>query len=143
MAGSFALDLSRFAKKANGRMTLVIRKVAIDIFTRVVQMTPVDTGRARANWSVGVNKFPIQTTEETDKSGDETIRKIEAAVATAKAGDVIFLVNSLPYIRMLEYGGYGSGPKTIGGFSIQAPAGMIRVVLAEYPGVINTAVASS
>jgi lysozyme family protein len=48
----------------------------------------------------------------------------------------MYLTNSLPYAMTIEYGGYPNPPKnptgkTIGGFSTQAPAGVVRVTAEE------------
>ena len=136
---TFALDIERFAQKTDQRLDLIVRKVALEIFSRVVQMTPVDTGRARANWGVGVNTMPTGTTDATEDPTPD----IESAVAAARAGDTIYLVNNLPYIGMLEYGGYPEGPRTVGGFSAQAPQGMVRVTLVSFPGIVNQSAAEA
>jgi hypothetical protein len=48
----------------------------------------------------------------------------------------------VPYIRVLEYGGYPLNPKhpsgrSDGGFSTQAPAGMVRISVLEFGGTIG------
>jgi hypothetical protein len=45
--------------------------------------------------------------------------RVDAAILTAQAGDLVYLSNTAPYIRRLEYG-----------WSKQAPAGFIRLALA-------------
>lgn len=129
MAGSFGLDISKFAEKAKGRLDLVVRKISLDLFSRVIMATPVDTGRARGNWAVRIGSVPRGVLELTDKEGTATISAADAAVLQLKAGDVIFLGNSVAYIKLLEDGS-----------SKQAPAGMIASALAAYPGVVRLAV---
>jgi hypothetical protein len=53
--GNFELDIQRFVDKANGNINLVVRKVALDLFTRVIMKSPVDTGRfgAIGRWRSG------------------------------------------------------------------------------------------
>lgn len=128
MAGSFTLQLDRFAAKANGNMDLVVRKVCFDIFARVIMRTPVDTGRARGNWMAGVGTMPIGETGAIDKGGAATAEAIQGVSLSAKAGDIVYLTNTLPYILKLEQG-----------WSSQAPSGMISVTLREYPGVVEDA----
>lgn len=119
---SFSLDLSRLVAKANGQTELVVRKVMLEAFRGVVMKTPVLTGRARANWTVGHGSPSTATSESTDRSGGSTIGKIASEVQTAKIGDSmsIYLTNALVYVPRLEYG-----------YSKQSPAGMVRVTLAE------------
>jgi hypothetical protein len=121
MAGSFTIDLSRFASKARGDMRTVIRKITMEAFKRVILRTPVDTGRARANWSVsegGMNtRFEISA---VDKSGSATIGTATQTVNGWECTGSIFLSNNLAYIVPLEYG-----------HSKQAPGGMVRLTVAE------------
>lgn len=122
MAGSFAISLSRFAAKANARIDVAIRKVMLDTFRSVVLKSPVQTGRFRGNWNIGYLSPNRETTVATDQSGAATISRITAAVQAAPINDgaSVFLTNSLPYALELEHGS-----------SKQAPAGMVKVTLAE------------
>lgn len=125
---TFALDLSRLVEKAKGQTELVVRKVMLETFQRVVMKSPVDTGRFRANWVIGYNAPNTTTSTATDKSGGGTIGKIASEVQTARVDDsmAIFCTNSLPYSVILEYGRDNGQPG-----SKQAPNGMVRVTLAE------------
>jgi hypothetical protein len=127
--GSFELDIARFVAKANGNVDLVVRKVALDLFSRVIQKSPIDTGRFKGNWQVAIGSIPAGTLEVNDKDGSATIARVTAEVLGLKAGDVITLVNNLAYARALEYG-----------HSKQAPAGMVRLTVTEYGAVVNKAV---
>jgi hypothetical protein len=125
---SFTLDIQRFVDKAKGNVDLVVRKIALDMFRRVIIKSPVDTGRFKSNWQVAIGSIPAGTLELNDKTGAATISKVTAATLGFKAGEVIYLVNNLAYARALEYG-----------HSKQAPAGMVRVTIAEYNAVANKA----
>src|SRR5690348_12134846 len=109
---TFALDVSRWAAKARGRADLVVRKVSLDVFSRVIKRTPVDTGRARGNWQASIGAQAVGEVATTDKSGASTVAAAQAVTSQAKAGDVVWLINNVPYIRRLETG-----------WSKQAPAG--------------------
>jgi hypothetical protein len=135
--GSFEDDLRKFERKTTRKLTQVGRKVALELFKRVIYKTPVDSGRARANWQVTIGAQASGTVEIDDKSGGATMSKATAASAGFKAGDTIYLTNNLPYIRKLEEGGYPDGPKTVGGFSRQAPAGMVALTVQEFAQVVN------
>jgi hypothetical protein len=126
--GNFELDIKRFVDKAKGNIDLVVRKVALDLFSRVIEKSPVDTGRFKSNWQVAIGAIPPGTLELFDKDGSATISRVDAAVLQLKAGDIIYLVNNLPYSRRLEYG-----------YSKQAPAGMVRTSVQEYGAVVTTA----
>jgi hypothetical protein len=135
--GSFEDDLRKFEAKTTRKLTQVGRKVALELFRRVIYKTPVDTGRARANWQVTIGTPAAGTIEIDDTNGGATMSKATAASAGFRAGDTIYLTNNLPYIRKLEEGGYPDGPKTVGGFSRQAPAGMVALTVQEFAQVVN------
>lgn len=126
--GSFSLNIQRFVAKANGNLDLVVRKIALEMFHRVIVKSPVDTGRFKGNWQVAIGSIPAGMLELNDKSGTATISRVTAATLALKAGDLIYLVNNLEYARALEYG-----------HSKQAPAGMVRLTLSEFQGVVNRA----
>ena len=118
---SFSSDVSRIAKDMGESVENVAAATFIELFSAVIKQTPVDEGRARGSW---------QTTKNTPASGDVN-RKGSAAIAEAhftvgKPG-LYYLTSNLPYMEKLEFGGYGPGPKTTGGFSLQAPRGMVRI----------------
>ena len=128
MAVSFELDIQEFVEKAKGNIDLVIRKIALDLFRRVIMKSPVDTGRFKGNWQVAIGSIPAGVLAIDDKTGTATISKMTAAVLGLKAGQVIYLVNNLEYARPLEYG-----------HSKQAPAGVVRTTLQEFPQVVSKA----
>ena len=113
---------------------------AFTLYSSIVKKTPVDTGRARANWNVSVGHEDTSTTDETRRSP-----KSESSLPKAKGDKSIFISNNLPYITTLEYGGYPNPPKkdggkTVNGYSKQAPEGMVGVTLANNEAIFNAAV---
>ncbi|MBB1599481.1 HK97 gp10 family phage protein [Variovorax sp. UMC13] len=135
--GTFSLQLAEFAKKAGDNASLVVQKVALDIFGRVVMRTPVDSGRARGNWQLTVGQAASGEVARDDKAsyGSPPSSSLQSSAAGALAsfqlGPSIFIVNNLPYINRLEYDGY----------SKQAPAGMVRVSVVEFQGLVAKALA--
>ena len=104
------------------------------LFTAIVMRTPVYTGHARANWNVSVDAPDYTVLQDNDL--ERVLVDIER-VDELPVGSVVYLSNGVPYIRLLEYGGYPNPPKkptgrTTGGFSSQAPAGMVRTSIAEF-----------
>lgn len=133
---SFAREISAFGVKTKEQMDFFVFTICMDITNGVVLKTPVDTGRARANWFPSLDAPSNAISTRTDASGGTAINAAQG-IAKEAAGRVFYLSNNLPYIRHLEYGLYGTppgsanGPKTIGGFSKQAPAGMVRTTINE------------
>ncbi len=120
MAGSFAIDLTRFCQKADLDMKTVIRKITLEAFKRIILRTPVDTGMARGNWQVSAGAPVTVQISDGDKSGTATLSKSEAGVLSWQCQGSLFMVNNLPYIGKLEYG-----------ISKQAPQGMVRLTMTE------------
>lgn len=133
---SFASQISAFGVKTKEQMDFFVFTVCMEVTNGVVLKTPVDSGRARANWFPSLNAPAGTVTEKTDRSGSSAIASAQG-LAQQAAGKVFYLSNNLPYIRHLEYGLYGTpqgsanGPKTVAGYSKQAPAGMVRITLNE------------
>lgn len=123
--GSFSIALRAFENRAAGNMRLVIQKIALEAFKRVVEKSPVDTGRFRANWGVKIGSPYAGQVEAFDRDGARTISKLTVDVAAWNAQGSIYLCNNLAYSIPLEYGHS----------KVQAPAGMVRVTVAEMGGV--------
>lgn len=141
-ATGFSLDISKWIEKAGGNMDAVVRKIAFDIGARIIMRTPVDKGRARGNWVLGVghpvinpdtSKCDRYRTKANPRGAGNSSAKADLLVGldAYKPGkdQSIFITNSVPYIGRLEYG-----------WSKQAPTGMVRVTLAEFGAVAQGAV---
>lgn len=61
----FNVQVDAFANKVGLAVTTVQKRVAFDLFGRIVRKTPVDTGRARASWNISVNRPNRATVGET------------------------------------------------------------------------------
>ncbi|HEY0860671.1 MAG TPA: hypothetical protein VGE19_07160 [Pseudoxanthomonas sp.] len=128
---TFGLDIARFVEKAKAAPEQVVRKVGLDLASRVVLRSPVDTGRFRANWNVAFGRVDTLTTPSTDKTGGKTLERVRVQINGWTPGQDIYLTNSLPYAIPLEYGWSKK----------QAPQGMVRITVAEFQTFVNAAVA--
>ena len=152
----WSIDFDTLAKKIGADVDAVVRTVTLEVFSRVIQRSPVDTGRFRANWFPSYNTINVRTTESTDESGSATEQRSKAAVLSFPVGGIVYLTNSLPYAMVIEYGGYPNPPKmgskkrgedgiavhVVNGFSMQAPQGVVRVSAAEVNSIIRQKVSS-
>jgi len=130
-AKDFSLALREFAEKTVPEEHVrLMKKVALDLLSRVTEKTPVDTGRLRANWMTGINA-PDRT--ETESTSDDAMTRASDKLSSLKFGETVYLSNNLPYAAKVEHGGYPQpgGGKTVGGFSSQAPHGMLGVSVEE------------
>lgn len=127
----FAEQLRRITDGAKGKAEQLTRKAALEIASRLIQRSPVDTGRFRGNWFCGVGSASGVTTLDTDKSGEVTLGRISGSLEGWTAGQTIWLTNHLPYSYRLEHG-----------WSQQAPGGMVRITVAEFQHIVKTAAGS-
>lgn len=184
----FTLDIDAWVKKIQGDLDTVVRKVSIDLFSRIVMRSPVGNpelwaanaeavtannvalqanalmrndrvnvteaghlrrglkrctqklsvgkgyvgGRFKGNWQITVGSPPSDEIDRIDKNGGLTIAVESAKLDNFTAGLPIFITNKLPYGQRLEYEGW----------SKQAPAGMVRISIAEFQNIVDEAVAS-
>ncbi|MEN6585851.1 MAG: HK97 gp10 family phage protein [Sulfuricella sp.] len=122
---SWSIPLDRLAEKTGLKLDTVARKVTLDLFTSVVQKSPVDTGRFKANWNVGTTPN-LSFTASTNAS--RGLSEAQKAIGISSGG-VVYLSNGLPYARRLEYGWSG-----------QAPAGMVRLSVREFRQFVERAI---
>ena len=113
-------SMSQIVGRINGRIDNKIRAATSEVFSNIIQMTPVDTGRARGNWQATIGSPFVGE----DDSGN--IMKAQSVIPR-RAGSVVYLTNNVPYIGSLEYDAHSS----------QAPAGMVRISVALFEGVLN------
>ena len=131
MAKTFALDVQKFAEQFNEGAEEAVRGVTIKLWSAVIKTSPVgdiDGGRFRGNW------FPSDAQPSSkvdlsarDKSGSKSISSATQFVNGAADWSAFTLTNNLPYSEVIEFGQYGDGPNTVGGFSKKAPQGVVRV----------------
>ncbi|ACT50867.1 hypothetical protein [Methylovorus glucosotrophus] len=130
----FRMDIAKAIEKAKQKQELFVQKVVLEIFTRVVIKSPVSTGRFRANWHISDGPYTY-VDDKTDKQpygaapGFDNVLQADRQIAGMLKLSVVYILNALPYAKKLEYEGW----------SDQAPAGMVRVTLAEINTIINNA----
>ncbi|MBA6129366.1 hypothetical protein [Pseudomonas juntendi] len=86
-------------------------------------------GRFRGNWQFSIDLPATGELDRIDRSGDDTIAQLKAQVEALTIGQTAYIVNNLPYAVPLEYG-----------HSTQAPAGMVRVTLANFQAIVDQAI---
>jgi hypothetical protein len=116
--GSFSTDVAKFAVNTLARHEKLRRGVVLKLFSAVVDDTPVDTGRLRANWRCSVEQPNLNPIDAEDKSGDLAKKEIEANLGDGTGKDVkVYLTNNLPYVWPIEFGGHSKQ---------KSPQGMVR-----------------
>lgn len=142
----WSLPIQRYARGLKGDMEKAARAVALDVFSRIIVKTPVDTGRARGNWMIDINRAPDAMRMEgfgakRAEGGDPGANAAAAQAAALeqigrlgayRLGATISFRNTLPYIVKLENGS-----------SDQAPNGMVKTTLAEIGAITSRAAAKT
>jgi len=112
---NFNAQIKDFAKKHEMDIEKTVRTIALHVWNGVTNKTPVDTGRARANWNLATGSADTSTTISTSEK--------HFSLSKGDGKKVIYITNNLPYINMLENGS-----------SRKATRGMVAVTLAEIAG---------
>ena len=116
--GTFADKVGQFAKNTTQRTQDITERAVGELTATIIDRTPIgdneEAGPAKNGWQIQV----------------------------IQQGFLYRIYNTVPYIGVLEYGEFPNPPKhgtgkTIDGFSTQAPAGMVRISVAEFPQLIN------
>jgi hypothetical protein len=121
----WTIDMESFTNKFVEKAETCIRKIGLEVFSRVILRTPVKTGRARGNWQATLGTPAAGALETTDENGTVAIANASGMVSRWKAGEgAMLLTNNLPYIQRLE-----------NGWSKQHPNGMVGITVAEFDGL--------
>lgn len=137
--GTFALDVRAFVEKTKKNNETVMRQVSLKLFSAIIKASPVDTGRFRMNWQAASGgNTAVGVKSGIDPSGSKAISQMSSVVTRDPNWYEFTLANNLPYANVIEYGGYpGDGPNTVGGFSKQAPQGVVRVNVLRFQQLID------
>ena len=123
-ASHFADDLLKMADYFNGSFEKIIRKACIDLYRRIVERTPVDTGRAKASWQLATYHDDYERPDGEYSASDIQgfiNEQIDGLQIDIHEGGIVVIYNNLEYIEQLE-----------NGTSQQAPEGMVEVSLSEF-----------
>lgn len=119
-AEAFNRELIRLGDFCTDNYEAVLTKTVIDLFRSIVELTPIDTGRARANWALALTPdSSMDYHDYTDVA--EWEYKMED-------GTTVWIYNNLVYIVPLEEG-----------HSEQAPTGMVAISLRRFAEFLNQA----
>jgi len=73
------------------------KKTAVEIGKRAARDTPIDTGKATANWTISINSEDTSDKQLFDQSqsASPTVKRMESAAASLRYGDDIYLSNGV------------------------------------------------
>ncbi len=134
-SNEFIVSIKRLTRDMPKRKIVELHKfITYEAFYRIVYRTPVKTGRAREGWKVANKVWAEKRELRIDlgpASGREKkfrvkstptmiLRRAKAVISKLGPFQVAYIINSVPYIAILETG-----------TSAQAPNGMVRVTIEE------------
>jgi len=123
-AKHFSIDLTRWGTSLEKEQAPnFIRKIALELLKKVTMKSPVDTGRFRANWMVGIGGADETT---TDSTVNDAMMRGSIVLTGYKTLKQIHISNNLPYAAALEHG-----------HSQQAPLGVADISVAEIEAHFN------
>jgi len=112
--------------KNKKKMLDISRRAMFTISRNIIKRSPVLTGRFRGNWFSQLGSPSTEMTENVDESGQIALSKTQKTVEKVEFGHVFYFINNLPYALALEFGHS----------KVKAPAGMVRVSLADYKNIV-------
>ena len=130
-AADFSKSLMALCSHVDGSIEKVIRKSCIDLYRRIVERTPVDTGRAKASWSISTVHADDVQHDPDGFSYNEIATIVNNNVSDFSVSvhdNQVVIYNNLEYISELE-----------NGTSDQAPTGMVAISLSEFTEHFNNA----
>lgn len=117
----FQTELKVFGQKEVPQESVTLQKrIALDLLGRIIFRNPVKSGRSRGNWQAERGPSNTSVLDTVDKEGNTTLSAGFGKLAGMLPFGLVTLFNNVKYIQKLENGG-----------SQQAPAGMVKVSVAE------------
>lgn len=132
---SFTLHLKKITDKAGANADSIAKAIILQVFSSVVEKSPVDLGSFRGNWQIGVGAVNGNTQSPDDKKAlksppsADNLLKAELSLSGYSSKKITYVSNSLPYAHRLEYDSW----------SDQAPNGMVRLTVLEFRRMIRKA----
>ena len=124
---SWERDMRRLRGLTEKKMTKVYRIAVMETTKDIIMDTPVDEGRLRGNWQVGINDQPSGQLDLLDRTGMATIGRITAITAPLQYDQKLVFCNNLPYAVPIEYGHSRE----------KAPQGMVRRNIANWDARVD------
>lgn len=131
MAEDFSVQVGRIIDRAKRRVEQAFKATAEDSVARVKELTPVDTGWLRSNWTA------VRNDEALPKEGAGAMQA-EQAIDALRVGDRILVVNPVAYARRVEFGFVGQD--SLGRYYNQQGRGMVQQTVTEVPQIARNAV---
>lgn len=136
----FIADLREIQAKVLPQTFVSFQKwIALELYRRILQKTPVDKGTLRGSWTISVgNQDKTPANNQTSAQDGQSLTPAEqaqfaagiAAMSDLKIGQIIWINNAMPYVLRIEFDGHSS---------VKAPTGMVQISINELKTWLKTA----
>lgn len=153
---ALAKILHQFDVTSVKKADMVVEEAFRNLAGAIVEETPVGVvptkGTLKGSWRITVNR-KSRAKFQGRKMPNRTRRDLKIPSDIMSKDRSVFLSNNSPQINVVEFGGYKKNPKvgtfnpetgrfeirSKGGFSKQAPKGMVRKNIKKWPRILDLA----
>lgn len=122
--------LQRFRERNKRRIKYFMKMATIELYRRLMVVSPVDTGNFRWNWWCQVNG--ITTRYETHENRGIDLNRPITIFSDFELNDSLYICNSTPYAKRLNEG-----------WSKQAPARFVEITVSGVQNDVNKLLAQA
>lgn len=121
------------------KFTAFQKWIALNLYRRIMQKTPVDKGFLRGSWTISVGaQDKAAANTKTDAGMGASLSPSEqaeftravAAMNDLNIGQIIWLNNAMPYVLVIEFEQHSE---------LKAPGGMVQISINELKTWLQTA----
>lgn len=124
-AKQFKESVEKKAKALQASLLEARRELLFEFFYVLVEFTPLDTGRLRSGWTVGLERGTTGEPNTLDKTGQSAITNASQTLERMKTENTrVFIVNNVPYAFFVNNG-------TVN----MPPAGMVEAAKQRFPEI--------
>jgi hypothetical protein len=123
----FAARMDRVGDQVENNAATVVRRAALAADQVVVLATPVDTGRARANWTTSVGAPTFTNKDPPPDPGGSALAQAREVIGTWRPGlGSIYISNGVDYVQYLDEGSSAQAPEGMTSQGIAAARQVLR-----------------
>ncbi len=124
----FLDSIYEFIENTEQTMEDVLQTTTVKVAESAINLSPVDTGRFKGNWQLGINTPTTSSLLRYDKDGHVTLSDISSKSNGLRIGDQALIENHVLYGEDLEYG------------SSKQSEDMVRISAMRFPRIVEEAV---
>jgi hypothetical protein len=136
----FGITIEKFIDAVLVQQVDITKRAVVEVYSRLTQRTPIDTGRAKDNWIPSIDTPHLESRYRDNynptplgvSADPSEILALLTAIVMGK-DFTVYITNNLTYINPLEFGHSQR----------QAPEGMLRKTAMEFDEIVNTAILST